>query len=370
MGVLGDVLEKFYDPTPTFRTVHALIHHTRTDRPGDGSTRHGIVIGRPRPGSKTRGRSTETLSIWAVPPERLRIETSRASDEHRVRTIEVMNGDDAWNRHADGTVEKGRRGCRRTQARLSLPTEYERHFDRDLIRQFFAALTLQSKGTTHLAGRECVRIRAIQVPGTQLWPHWLAWDADEFELAIDAERAVLLSILGVAAGEVVESHEVFEVSFDGEFDDSLFAYEPELNESVIPLSPTVERVSWDGARAKAPFKVLTPVRLPERERIQCDVMYHTTAPDNPVEYLSIQYRGGTTFQHLWITERAVRDAEMEAALEWDRQAFGNRHFDVSDPGADEGLRVIAFEQDGTHVCVVSDLPIDSLLDLAASFAVP
>jgi hypothetical protein len=166
-----------------------------------------------------------------------------------------------------------------------------------------------------------------------LWPHWLAWEADAYEFAADLERPVLLSITGTLAGVPTESHEVVEIAFDEELDESLFVCEPQPDEAVEPAVPILERVSLAEAAASASFAVLQPTWLPEQDRLQREVMYHPAQHDHPDE-LTLHYRGGATFDSLWINERARRE--------------------------------VALEQEGTWVDLISDLSREDLCRVAAS----
>lgn len=207
----------------------------------------------------------------------------------------------------------------------------------------------------------------MQVPGSQRWPHWLPPEADTFVFAADIERAVLLSIVGTVAGVAVETHEVVEVAFDEQLDDSLFTYEPKAEERVEPETPVVERMTLKAAVVRAPFTVLRPTWLPESDRLQWETMYHPARPNSPDEHLTLSYRGDTSFSHLWINQRSEREKRMHEELQWEVVTVGGRSLEVSDPSPEEGLQVVVFEQDGTWVDIVSDMQRDELHKLAVSF---
>lgn len=225
-------------------------------------------------------------------------------------------------------------------------------------------MTLEANKTCLVAGRECLKIRAVQIPGTQLWPHWLAWEATEYEFAADLERAVLLSIVGLVEGEAIETHEVVAVNFDEVIDDSLFTYKAEVGEIIQPAVPIVEFITAEAAACRAPFTILTPIYVPESQRVLSETMYHPARPNSPAESFSIHYRGGETFDYLSIEQRQKRD-EKHDELEWDELDVEGRRLDLSDPGV-EGFRILAFEQDGTYVDIISDLPRDELVKIALS----
>jgi hypothetical protein len=263
-------------------------------------------------------------------------------------------------------VERGSARRSRSVDRHSLPTEYQRHFDRALIRECFAALTLEPLGTCDIAGHRCLNIRAVKIPGTQLWPHWFAWEAAEFELAADVERATLLSIVGIVEGHAVETHEVLEVSYDEDLDASLFTYEPDPGESVQAAIPVAEHVTWEAAAERAPFTLLRPAFIPESQRGLDEIMYHPARPSSPIEHVTIFYRGDSSPGSLWITQQAERDLRSHKEYAWDELKVEGRIFKISDPGTADGLRLLSFEQEGTDVNITSDLPVDELIKVASS----
>src|SRR6266576_3937808 len=172
MSALGDFLERFYGTKPLFDTVHARVHYRKKSPPADSSSVREPVIGRRRRNAKSK-KSEENLVFWARLPDQARVETTRIKDGETETNIEVVNGPTFWKRHWNGTPEQGSEESRHARQGSLLPTEFQRHFDRRLLRQCFAALTLEANGTCQVAGRDCLNIRAVQVPGAQLWPHWL-----------------------------------------------------------------------------------------------------------------------------------------------------------------------------------------------------
>ena len=366
MSALGNFLERFYGTKPLFHTVQARVNYRKKSPPAGSAPGRDPVIGRRRRNSKSRKDSEENLVFWARLPDQARVEMTRVKDGVTETTIEVVNGITVWKRHANGTIEQGSEGRRHAREQSLLPTEFQRHFDRRLLRQCFAALTLEANRTCQVAGRDCLKIRAVQVPGAQLWPHWLAWEASEFEFAADVERAALLSIVGQVDGEAVETHEVIEVTFDEEIDDSLFTYQAGAGETVQPAVPISEHITLEAAAARAPFTVLMPTYVPESQRVQSDAMYHPKRPNSPEECLSMFYRGGETFGHLWINQRLVRDKEWYDELEWDELVVDGLRLEFSDPDPDEGLRILVCEQDGTDVSITADLPRDEMVKIALS----
>src|SRR5262249_55706741 len=102
----------------------------------------------------------------------------------------------------------------------------DRHFNPEQIRRFLEFLTLEPMRRIRTADRDCVSIRALPRPSDGLWgglwPHWLPYRADEYELHVDLARGVLLNIIGRYRGEFLGQHEVTEVAFDEPLDHNLF----------------------------------------------------------------------------------------------------------------------------------------------------
>lgn len=366
MSKLGAFLERFYSPVETFRTVRARVRHTKRSAPPSVDPSRP-PIGRRRTDLTDQEEAVDELLMWGTPPHRVRLDETRTAEGRTARSIEVVSGDEVWKRHSNGTVE--RQGIRkiRGHSRHSLPTEYQRHFDRALLRECFAALTLEAVGDVSIADRDCLKIRALPIPGTQLWPHWLAWKASEFEFAADVERVVLLSIVGLAGGEAVETHVVEEVAFDEEIDESLFALQINADEVVRPAVPVSEHITWAAAADRVGFALLKPSFIPGRDQLQEEVLYHPVRPKNPSEHVTIFYRGGDAFGSLWITQQAQRIEASHAKLEWSSLNVEGHALEISDPAPEvQGLRILAFQKENTDVTITSDLPIEDLLKIAVS----
>jgi hypothetical protein len=80
----------------------------------------------------------------------------------------------------------------------------------------------------------------------------------------------------------------------------------------------------------------------------------------------LHYRGGATFDSLWINERARRDPQMLNELDWELVTVGDRTLEISDPSPEKGSCVVALEQEGTWVDLISDLSREDLCRVAAS----
>lgn len=360
MSALGDFLERFYSPEEYFQSIHARVRHTTIESAASSSTSVRPVIGRRRRDASSPRALIEDLAFWVQLPSKVRVETTREIEGHSKTTVEIVNGETSSPRQADEPAEKSSRRSKRSRDINSLPTQFQRHFDRGLLRQCFAALTLEHTGHCEVAGRNCLTIRARQVPGTQLWPHWLSFAANEFEFAGDPEHAVILSIKAIVDQTIVEIHEVLEVTFDVQIDDSCFTDESSAHEKTKPIT---ERLTLEAAATRVPFVVLHPTSIPASNQPPMDTIHRTIMPDGKMHLTTMIYGGADT---LWIDQRSERDAGLRDELEWDELLVDGQRMEISDPHPEEGLLVLCCEREKTAVAIVSDLPKDELIKMALS----
>jgi hypothetical protein len=298
-------------------------------------------------------------------PDRVRIDVIRTKNGKTESTVEITRGGECLKRTPEGTVEVEKVPSRRREQEGDfLPTDYRRHFDRSLIRQFFASLVLEDAGACKVAGRDCVRIRAVPVPGDCIWPHWLPAEADMFEFAADLNIPSLLSITGFLSGQTVERIEVVDVVFDEQTDESIFDCQPLAGQSIRSAEPVTQRVTLETAIAKVPFSVLLPKRGVGEGNP--DFHYEPGKNDGAGQSVSVMYLGdGST--SLWFHLRAKPDPESDERLEWEEVEVAGRRFEISDPEVEGGMICLRFCQDGTWIEIVSDHSRHDLLDIAMSF---
>ncbi len=362
MGLLGDFLESFYSNGQTFQSVQAHVRRERTPTTRGTTSRRG-AIGR----AKTSAKSTITsvdMKFWAVVPDRVRVDETKIKDGLPETTVEITRGNEQWKQNADGSVEVENEKRRIRGIGNNFPIDYRRQFDRSLIREFFASLVLEQLGECKVAGRDCVRMKALPVPDDHIWPHWLPADADEFEFAADLAFPSLLSIKGLLAGTVIETIEVESVTFNASIDDSIFTCEPRAGQPIRKAVPITEPITLEAALAKVPFTVLLP-KIASSEGSP-HLHYQPLQPNGTGENLTVFYHQDGP-NRLWFTLRQSPDSEMESELEWEEIEVSGRRFQLSDPESDDGMMVLRFSQDGTWVDVFSDHPRNELLRIAESF---
>jgi hypothetical protein len=298
-------------------------------------------------------------------PDHVRIDATRTKNGKAESTVEITKGGECFKRTPEGTVEVEKvRQRRREREGSLLPTDYRRHFDRSLIREFFASLILEDSGACKVAGRDCVRIRAVPVPGDSIWPHWLPAEADMFEFAADLNLPSLLSITGFLSGEVIERIEVADVAFDEQVDDAIFDCQPLAGQSIRTAEPVTLPITLETAIAKVPFTVLLPKR--GVGEVDPDLHYEPGRNDGAGESITVMYVGNGS-NSLWFHLRAKPDSKSDERLEWQEVEVAGRRFEISDPEVEGGMTCLRFCQEGTWVEIVSDHSRPDLLDIAMSF---
>jgi predicted RecA/RadA family phage recombinase len=125
-------------------------------------------------------------------------------------------------------------------------------------------LELEPAGRATRAGREAILVSARPRPGPHAFQHdVLLGGADRHELAVDAERGVLLGAASFLDDEPAWLFEVREITFDDELDPGLFLHEPAPGEEVARPGEirSGDVVSVEAAARLASFAVLVPGSL-------------------------------------------------------------------------------------------------------------
>jgi len=369
MSILGDILEILFGPHDPFKTVRATVRHwTNADLVENVTGSGRTIMGRRKTSVKDRSTPRireETLSIWISRPDRTRIEERRQVEDRIETSLRVVN-DKRWaSRDFEGHVEMADVETTRKAKRIGVAlTDAERHFDPDLIRRIIENLALESLGSVRTADRNCARVRAVLRPGGSLWPHWLPSEADEYEFHVDRERGVFLAIISKHAGEPFDVNEVLDVAFDQVIEDELFTYTPEIGEQVRPAVPITMHLTLESAVARMPFVVLVPTRLPDADHIHLEIIHCPSRRGSDREVLILTDRGESP-NSLSFHESAVAGPGHESYV-WEEVEQKGQKLLISDPGAGVGMRIVAMQQDGTHVDIWSDLERERLIDVAMS----
>lgn len=161
--------------------------------------------------------------VWHERPYRWRqeIEPSNGSGtEYR-----VVDGDDFW-------YYSSRWGPRHA---VSVRSEFNGGFGPEfMISHVFDpgvshleldALELRPVGRTRVAGREAIRVEAVNLNGWDYPPEPLWWGADDYELVVDVELGVILRLASRLDRRAFDVVEVLEIGFDEAFPENTFALE-------------------------------------------------------------------------------------------------------------------------------------------------
>ncbi len=376
MEQVEDVLRTLLGPDDRFRTVRATIRHSRDDDLERRSAGYGKPLLRrdniqSGGGSKLPQITTSVAKIWLDRPGRARFEERRKVGGGMERNLTVIDGRRRWERYSDGRVETTE--CAAVYEMASdnelLDIITDRHFNPARIRCFLEVLTLEPMGRSRIAERDCVSVRALPRPDGILWPHWLPYRADEYELHFDLARGVLLNIIGRYQGGLLGQHEVIEVAFDEPLNHNLFTYEHAPGDRVQPKPPLYEELSREVAISRMPFQVLFPTSIDEPDYRLSSIEYHRPRWAGGWSNLSLSYVSMDGILSVSVWESAEPDAELDD-YEWERlpyEGITQKDMGISDSGKAEDQRIVAFEQSGTYVTVYSDLDYAKLIEIALSF---
>jgi len=251
---LGDVLELIFARLDPGVSVYAVVHeqHDREvaervgeqfmkDHPGLGSVpkivwlmaapvmavetarslvgkiRHPLRLPEP-------ARHSE-LTVWLDASGRARLERTWQTPGGRQRlTSVVVMGLPAWGRD-ERPLGPRLAGARGQPERWPAPTvnDVERLFSHGLLREIVACLELETPHEGEVAGRPVVVVRALRRRPDGLWPHWLPFGAESYQLSFDREFGSLLEFRAWADGSVYESVVVTEITYGAQIDPRLLS---------------------------------------------------------------------------------------------------------------------------------------------------
>lgn len=245
MSELGDVLELLFAGPDPVVTVHAVIEERRdeaiAERLGQAEMRRTEeqlgemprvvkVVAAPAVAMAAGRSAIERIRRTPKPPtlapeSRLEAwidETGRARLERR------WQGDGGLSTLTTiGPVDRGPTvsGSRRldlappgAQAPAPGPTDAERHFGHPLLRSIVAQLHLTGPRAGEVAGRRVVEVDATARSAGGLWPHWLPYGAERYELSFDREYADLLAYVAFAGDRAYASGVATAVTYGGPVD--------------------------------------------------------------------------------------------------------------------------------------------------------
>lgn len=210
-----------------------------------------------------------------------------------------------------------------------------------------SALRLEPAGTTRVAGRAALSVRATSRPGADAVGAVLfrvGPGADVLELAIDAERGVLLRSEAFLGGEPFHRLEVTEIAF-GPIDPAAFEVAPPEGAGPATGWHKPRRLPLHELATAAPFPVFVPASVPDGWRLVERLL--TPGRDRPrVEpEVTLVYASRDGAYEVTVRERAAEAGRREW-LRWERDG----ELEVADAGTHaEPRHHVRVERDGTLV---------------------
>jgi hypothetical protein len=220
--VADRVGEQFMKDQPGLRSVPKIVWLMSVPALAVATWRSlGEKIRRPHPVPEPAHDSE--LTVWLDASGRARLERTWLADSapHRLTAVGEMGFPP---RGRDGRLFEPEWSWPRGQpARWPAPTvnDIERLFSHGLLREIVACLELETLREDEVAERPVVVLQGARRRPDGLWPHWLPFGADKYELSFDREFGSLLAFRAYADGSVYESVAVTEITYGAPIDQRL-----------------------------------------------------------------------------------------------------------------------------------------------------
>jgi hypothetical protein len=244
--------------------------------------------------------------------------------------------------------------------------------------RLLGVLRFEVTGRAVIAGRRAITVKAVPRLTRMAGPRgpWfqlnsLGNGADRFELGVDEQLGVLLSVVAFRDDEPFRELTTVSVAFDEPIPDERFRFEPPPGESIrsIRERPHPRHVTVVEAQQLAPFTVLIPERIPATWHPHCDYLEARERPPNPAR-VSLHYRSDDGHESVHITQLAAADRatydELTRGEGWQDATRDGTVVRVIKPGSAGGQTQAHLERDGTFVFLMSEtLNGDQLATIAA-----
>jgi hypothetical protein len=376
MSELGDALALAHDARERLGTLRAEVHRWQHGERWQRALerhreRHGgdaaLVWAAERPAAPA-AETTSITRLWLDGPQ-MRIELESETATGPQRAVTVTDGARCWSYvpgHGAYVSQRGETtggvapGLGGLDGLLDPPP-------------LLATLRLQARGRARWEGRAAFRLAGTLRPGMghRLFGEGFAAWGDGYDLLLDAERGVLLRAAALLDGEPFAVTELREPVFDEPLAADLFRFTAPPGTPVVPLTParsgggagrnwlTIE----EAARA-VDFTVLAPAALPVATEHRVAVVAPVAGPPARPAEVHVFYDFPP---RLDLVECAAADARPDRHG-WDRVERDGAVALVRERKARHpaGRRELKLERDGTLVRMSSDLPLDDLLEVAAS----
>ena len=368
MSELGQLLELLHESGFRWRTLRAAgrewRHHARLGDafrrsvPTDTGFRHSVTVSSRRTDGRSIGEEAEEpWRLWMDRAGKRRAEFALGDE----MVVAVFDGPTWWS----WSPSQGAR----TNAGLAnwghgmgpAPALVE-------TTELLSSLRFEVQGRAYLLGRDVFQVRAtprdIDAPLPNFVLHGLGAGADEYRIAVDAERGVLLRSEARRAGLPFRIIETTEVAFDDDLAAEVFVIELPPGEEFDSTQP-VRSVELADLPGEIPFTIWVPsepaghphvtIHAPDRRR--------GTALVVQLVYPSLAVR--RTSHHLWLSESAEplpRSAE-PPKLQWHRHGS----LLVSEDSSQGHARCQArLERGATHLHLETSAPLEYLITVAES----
>jgi outer membrane lipoprotein-sorting protein len=368
VATLGDVLELLYGAYDRFETVRLVAtdwqHLARSSMASKRFAAQSAGTSYATIGF-TREAAPETsegiVRLWFAKPHRVREER----EGHLRGALLGIRDGERWWMYSPESGARSNEDDERVGSGVG--QQYEHFLDPSVL---IPDLIFESLDETNVAGRRALRVSARPRGGTRDIPHQvmrLGMGADEYELAVDAERGVLLRALARVDGDEFSVHEVTEIAFDESFAPETFVFVPPEGEVVRGVRASLHRrLTIEEAVAVAPFTVFVPRAIGPGWRMTVHFFPGEERPASPAS-VAIQYSRDDASHQLNITQTAVEARDPFDGFRWEYLDRGGERLRTwtSERDGDAMAVRAQLERDGTRIMISSnDLELDRLIELA------
>jgi outer membrane lipoprotein-sorting protein len=305
--------------------------------------------------------TTSTFRIWIAPPD-------RAREEHD-DSIAVCRGRLWWRYSPDeGAVSNEEE----PEVRTNVAEGFKHLLDPGSL---LGVVTLEPAGRGEVNGREVVLATArARNPGDEeeRWTrHELGFGADEWRLAVDAERGVLLRLESLRGGEPFSRSEIVELAIGEPIDDDVFVFVPPPGEELQPLDhhPVHHSLAPDELARLAGFAVFVPDRVADGWEV--DLALHGGSERGgvaPTAFVNLRSEDGlwsaTIAQTVGESDDGPFDA-LDQPTHWRTETRGGLELRLREPPESWATALVRTEIEETRIQITSNtLGVDRLADLA------
>ena len=361
MSKLGDYLESLYSrPDEMPVPIEASINEWQDQKIADEATGNRKSIGKPAASAEQKLPGLSFTSNATIRlPKYAHVETERHGHDEKQKTLLVMNPYQWHFEKDDGSVVTDDSG----PERCPYNNDVCKHFDGAFIRKIFNSLRLEELGEISFLDRACVRFRGTLRTGDRLWPHWLPKGADFYEFVGEISTGYLFSLASFSNEKLFEKQEVTKIKELEKLDNSMFAYKAKDPNVKFLKDQNKHYQTAAAAQNDVGFTVFVPTKLPFGENVREHFHVHQqTQEDAPIVFS--MYSDFEVKKHLSIQQSTQRGKDHDS-YQWQTIEHSGMSIKISDPG-EEGMRLISIEKDGTFIGIMTELPRELSLEIAAT----